>query len=118
MVLGMDRVNNAIVKIDKYLSSKNINSSLFQNYLEPDLYELFGELGVSNGREDDFEVRSAVARHKPRQISEKQSFSIRNFHRKFYQTLYRKLYRKFYRTFYRKLYRKFYRKFYRKCYRK
>ena len=55
LVLGMDRVNNAIVKIDKYLSSKNINSSLFQNYLEPDLYELFGELGVSNGREDDFE---------------------------------------------------------------
>ncbi len=55
LVLGTDRVNNAIVKIDKYLTSKNINGSLFQNYLEPDLYQLFGELGVTNGREDEFE---------------------------------------------------------------
>ena len=55
LVLSTDRVNNAIVKIDKYLLSNKIDGNLFANYFEPALFELFGELGVSIGKEDEFE---------------------------------------------------------------
>ena len=55
LVLSTERVNNAIVKIDKYLLSNNIDGNLFANYFEPALFELFGELGVSIGKEDEFE---------------------------------------------------------------
>mgnify|MGYP003323673555 FL=1 len=55
LVLSTERVNNAIVKIDKYLLSNEIDGNLFANYFEPTLFELFGELGVSIGKEDKFE---------------------------------------------------------------
>ncbi|MBV67990.1 MAG: protein translocase subunit SecD, partial [Candidatus Marinimicrobia bacterium] len=55
LVLSTERVNNAIVKIDKYLLSNKIDGNLFANYFEPALFELFGELGVSIGKEDEFE---------------------------------------------------------------
>ena len=55
LVLSTERVNNAIVKIDKYLLSNEIDGNLFANYFEPALFELFGELGVSIGKEDEFE---------------------------------------------------------------
>ena len=56
LVLSTERVNNAIVKIDKYLLSNKIDGNLFANYFEPALFELFGELGVSIGKEDEFEL--------------------------------------------------------------
>ena len=43
LVLSTERVNNAIVKIDKYLLSNEIDGNLFANYFEPTLFELFGE---------------------------------------------------------------------------
>jgi len=55
LVLRPERVENAISKIDSYLS-KNTNKNSFRDYLEPNLYALFGELGVKRGMEDEFEA--------------------------------------------------------------
>ena len=55
LVLSTERVNNAMVKLDQSLLSNKIDGNLFANYFEPALFELFGELGVSIGKEDEFE---------------------------------------------------------------